>query len=182
MLQRLEYFWFYDFVHFRDSKQQQQIEKQQEPVIVFSCQEVKTKHMLTVTILPLTLLKFSPGWRSLSHQVVTNTSREDRERGSARVCWPAVRVRSAPVPPSGAPSSSSWWNWAPYSCTPDDSPCWRLQPQRRGEKRAVREEEEQEEDEETKCSLDGRFWMNAGILRSEQQVDCELCPSDWSGS
>lgn len=108
----------------------------------------------TMTILPLTLLKFSPGWRSLSHQVVTNTSREDREQGSARVGWPAVGVRSAPVPPSGAPSSSSWWNWAPYSCTPDDCPCWRLQPQRRGEKRAVREEEE----EQTKCSLDGRFW------------------------
>lgn len=39
---------------------------------------------------------------------------------------PVARVLSAPFPPSSAPSSSSWWNWAPWSCTPDDFPCWRL--------------------------------------------------------
>lgn len=45
MLQRLEYFWF-DEVHLRASKQQQQLEKHQNPVIIFSNLEVKIKHIL----------------------------------------------------------------------------------------------------------------------------------------
>lgn len=72
MLQRLESFLF-DEVHFRASKHQQQLEKHQSPVIIFSYLEVKIKHILftayslpTMTILPSTRVR-----RSLSRQVLS---------------------------------------------------------------------------------------------------------------
>lgn len=50
-----------------------------------------------------------------------------KQKQDLRGPWPAVGVRSAPFPPSSAPSSSSWWNWAQWPCTPDDFRGWRLQ-------------------------------------------------------